>query len=76
MVLGSKILWGVVALVLLNTFMSEIVSWIVGSMDLSLKFFKYDLSGFIKGAIAGILNAILLLIIYSPGRGDSGEDKK
>lgn len=70
MAFGGKILWGIIALVLLNTFMGEIINWIVGQMDLSVKFFSWDLSGFIEGAIAAVLNAIVMLFIYYPS--DSG----
>ena len=61
--LGKKILWGVVGLIILNMFMDFIITFIVGALDLKMSLFDVDFSGWINGAIAGLLNLILILFI-------------
>ena len=71
--MGKKILWGVIGLIILNTCMDFIVSLITGAMGLSLTVLDVDMSSWINGAIAGILNALFILMI---GLMPSGSEEK
>lgn len=75
MALGSKILWGIIGFLILNTVMDFIVTWIVQAMGLSFEIFSVDMSGWINSVIAGIINAtfIIILLLWNS---DTGDDKK